>query len=65
MAQPSVLRSNSHGEKRPASPARLATLSDWLWPLLLHHPAPGMVFVVNTVLAWLMFSIDVRNAMLR
>ena len=25
----------------------------------------GMVFVVNTVLAWLMFSIDVRNAMLR
>ena len=26
---------------------------------------PGMVFVVNSVLAWLMFSIDVRNAMLR
>ena len=26
---------------------------------------PGMVFVVNTVLAWLMFSIDVRNAMLK
>ena len=25
---------------------------------------PGMVFVVNTVLAWLMFSIDVRNSML-
>jgi hypothetical protein len=33
------------------------------------HPrdkfGPGMVFVVNTVLAWLMFSIDVRNAMLK
>ncbi|KAL4450139.1 hypothetical protein ABPG77_010808 [Micractinium sp. CCAP 211/92] len=26
---------------------------------------PGMVLVVNTVLAWLMFSIDVRNSMLR
>lgn len=26
---------------------------------------PGMVLVVNTVLVWLMFSIDVRNAMLR
>lgn len=26
---------------------------------------PGMVFVVNTVLAWLLFSIDVRNNMLR
>ena len=26
---------------------------------------PGMVFVVNSVLAWLMFSIDVRNAMLK
>lgn len=25
---------------------------------------PGMVFVVNTVLAWLLFSIDVRNSML-
>jgi hypothetical protein len=26
---------------------------------------PGMVLVVNTVLVWLLFSIDVRNAMLR
>lgn len=34
-------------------------------PCSLLTPVPGMVFVVNSVLAWLMFSIDVRNAMLR
>lgn len=34
-------------------------------PVSMRCHSAGMVLVVNTVLAWLMFSIDVRNAMLR
>lgn len=65
MAQPSVSCSKlTVGSALPGPPIWQPCLTGH-GPCSLLTPAPGMVFVVNSVLAWLMFSIDVRNAMLR